>query len=62
MEKSDFRVLIKHYLLRGKSIKENEEKLEKYYKEFAPSHGMVRTQREIPGYSNLIGVAKIVFN
>ena len=41
MEKSEFRVLIKHYFLRGKSIKETENKLAKYYKESAPSHGMV---------------------
>ena len=41
MEKSEFRVLIKHYFLRRKSIKETEEKLAKYYKESAPSHGMV---------------------
>ena len=30
MEKSEFRVLIKHYFLRGKSIKETEEKLYTY--------------------------------
>ena len=41
MEKSEFCVLIKHYFLRGKSIKETEEKLAKYYKESAPSHGIV---------------------
>ena len=41
MEKSEFLVLIRHYFLRGKSIKETEEKLEKNYKESAPSHGMV---------------------
>ena len=41
MEKSEFRVLIKHYFLRGKSIKETEEKLAKYYKKSAPSHCMV---------------------
>ena len=41
MEKSEFRVLIKHYFLRGKSIKETKEKLANYYKESAPSHGMV---------------------
>ena len=41
MERSEFRVLINHYFLRGKSIKESEEKLAKYYKECAPSHGMV---------------------
>ena len=41
MEKSGFRVLIKHYFLRGKSIKETEEKLAEYYKESDPSHGMV---------------------
>ena len=36
MEKSEFRVLIQHYFLRGKSIKETEEKLAKYYKESTP--------------------------
>ena len=41
MDKSEFHVLIKHYFLPGKSIKETEEKLEKYYKEPAPSHGMI---------------------
>ena len=41
MGKCEFRVLIKHYFLRGKSIKETEEKLAKYNKESAPSHGMV---------------------
>ena len=41
MEKSKFRVLIKHYFLRGKLIKEVEEKLARYYKDSAPSHGMV---------------------
>ena len=40
MEKRKFRVLIKHYFLRRKSIKKTEEKLAKYYKEFSPSHGM----------------------
>ena len=41
MEKSEFRALIKHCFLQGKSIKETEEKLAKYYKESAPSHGMI---------------------
>ena len=41
MEKSEFRMLSTHYFLRGKSIKETEKKLAKYYKESAPSHGMV---------------------
>ena len=41
MEKSESRVIFKHYFLRGKSIKETEEKAAKYYKESAPSHGMV---------------------
>ena len=40
MEKGEFRLLNKHFL-RGKSIKETEEKLAKYYKESATSHGMV---------------------
>ena len=34
-------MLIEGYILRGKSIKETEGKLAKYYKESAPSHGMV---------------------
>ena len=41
MEKSEFRVLIEHYFLRRKSIKETDEKFAKYYKESAVSHGMV---------------------
>ena len=41
VEKSEFPVLIKHYFLRGKLIKETEENLAKYYKESAPSHGIV---------------------
>ena len=41
MEKNEFRVLIKHYFLRGKSINETEEKLTRYYKESAQSHGMI---------------------
>lgn len=41
MEKNEFRVLIKHYFLRGKTIKETEDCLKKYYRESAPSHGMV---------------------
>ena len=36
-------MLVKHYFLRGKSIKETEEKFTKYYKDFAPSYGMVHT-------------------
>ena len=31
MEKNEFRVLIKHYYLRGKTAKETKEKLDKYY-------------------------------
>ncbi|KAL0901883.1 hypothetical protein ABMA27_007038 [Loxostege sticticalis] len=41
MDKTEFRVLIKHYFLRGKTIKQTEEKLKKYYGDAAPSHGMV---------------------
>ena len=40
MEESEFPVLIKHYFLPAKSIKQTEEKLAKYYKESAPSHSM----------------------
>ena len=42
MEKNEFRVLIKHYFIREKSIKETEEKLRKCYGDSAPSHGMVQ--------------------
>lgn len=42
MDKSEFRVLIKKYFLRKKTIKETEEKLRKYYGDSAPSHGMVQ--------------------
>ena len=34
-------MLIKHYFPGGKSIKETEEKLARYYKESVPLHGMV---------------------
>ena len=34
-------MLFKHYFLRGKSINETGGKLERYYKESVPSHGMV---------------------
>lgn len=41
MEKSEFRVLIKHYFLRGKTIAQTETSLKKYYSDLAPSHGMI---------------------
>ena len=42
MEKSEFRVLIKHYFLRGESLSEIKAKLDKYYSDSAPSYGMVQ--------------------
>lgn len=42
MEKSEFRVLIKHYFLRKKTITETKEKLDKYYGDSAPSISMVK--------------------
>ncbi|XP_033232192.1 uncharacterized protein LOC117183121 [Belonocnema kinseyi] len=42
MEKSEFRVLIKHYLLRKKTITETKERLDKYYENSAPSILMVK--------------------
>lgn len=42
MEKSEFRVLIKHYFLKGKTPKETKEKLDKHYGESAPSDYMVK--------------------
>ena len=42
MEKSKFRVLIKDYILRGKTLSETKVKLNKYYSDFAPSYGMIQ--------------------
>ena len=36
MDKKEFRVLIKHYLIKGKSPQETKEKLDKHYGESAP--------------------------
>ena len=42
MENSEFRVLIKHYILRGKSLSETKAKLDKYYSDTSPFCGMVQ--------------------
>ena len=42
MEKSEFRVLIKHYFLRGKNLLETKAKLDKYYLDSAPLYRMVQ--------------------
>ncbi len=42
MEQSEFRVLIKHYYLRGKTAKETKEKLDKCYGNSAPSNTTVK--------------------
>ena len=42
IEKSEFRVLIKHYFLRGKTSSETKVKLDKYYSHSTPSYGMVQ--------------------
>lgn len=42
MEKSEFRVLIKHYFLRKKTITETKQRLDKYYGDSAPSISMVK--------------------
>ena len=42
MEKSEFRVLIKHYFLRGKTVSETKVKFDKYYSGSSPSYGMVQ--------------------
>lgn len=42
MEKSEFRVVIKHYFLKGKTPKETKECLDKHYGESAPSDYMVK--------------------
>ena len=41
MEKIEFRVLIKYYFLRDKTLSETKAKLDKYYSDSAPSYGMV---------------------
>ena len=42
MEKSEFRLLIKHYFLRGKTLSETKGELDKYHSNSAPSYGMVQ--------------------
>ena len=42
MGKSEFRVLIKHYFLRQKTITETKVRLDKYYGDSAPSISMVK--------------------
>ena len=42
MEKSEFRVLIKRYFLRGKTLSESKAKIDKHYLDSAPSYGMVQ--------------------
>lgn len=42
MEKSEFRVLIKHYFLRGKNITQTQKTLQKYYEDSSPSFGMIQ--------------------
>lgn len=40
MGKIEFRILIKHYFLRGKTIAQTEASLQKYYPDSTSSHGM----------------------
>ena len=42
MGKSEFHLLIKHYVLYGKSLSETKAKLDKYYLGSVPSYGMVQ--------------------
>ena len=42
MEKNEFRVLIKHYYLKGKTAEEAKEKLDKYYGTSTPSNTTVK--------------------
>ena len=42
MEKSEFRVLIKHHFLRGKTLSETKAKIHKYYSYTSTSLGMVQ--------------------
>ena len=73
MERSEFRVLIKHYFLRGKTLSETNAKLDKYYSDSTSSYGMVqkwftefrcgRTRKETlpsPGRPNEITTPEII--
>ena len=42
MKKSEFRLLIKHYFLGGKTLSETKAKLDKYYSDSAPSYRIVQ--------------------
>ena len=42
MEESEFRMLIEHYILRGKSSSKTKAKLNKYYSDSASSCGIVQ--------------------
>ena len=42
MEKSEFRVLIKHYFLRKKTVNQTKEKIGKYHGDSEPSISMVK--------------------
>ena len=42
MEKSEFRVLIRYYFLRGKTLSETKTKLDKYYSDSALLYGMAQ--------------------
>ena len=42
MEKSGFRVLIKHFFLHGKTLSGIKAKFDKYYSDSAPSYGIVQ--------------------
>ena len=42
MEKSEFRVFIKHYCLCGKTLSKTKANLDKYYSDSDPSYGIVQ--------------------
>ena len=42
MAKSEFRLLIKHYFLRRKTLSETKTKLDKYFSDSAPSYRMIQ--------------------
>ena len=42
MEKSEFRVSIKHYFLRERTLPETKVKLDKYHSDSAPSYAMLQ--------------------
>ena len=62
MEKSEFRFIIKHYFLLGKSAKITKEKLDKYYGTSPPSDYMVKYWVVQKVIADFLKESKCIFN